>query len=229
MSSEAQMAANRANAKLSTGPQTAEGKNKVSLNAVKTGLTGRTVLLPGDDVEAYRLHVERTIAELEPLTGRERGIVHSIADTDWRLLRIPVLEMGIYALGRRQLADQFADETDTAVRNALIEVQVYLNYEKQLKNLALQERRLRAQHLADHAELNRLQLRRLKEIDDAAKHYNNCQKTGEKFVVEEFGLEITDEEVEARAAEYREQYRAEVEYMHSRNNAFKPLPRKDAA
>ena len=49
MSTEAQVHANRANAQLSTGPSSASGKAKSSLNAVKTGLTGRTVLLPGDD------------------------------------------------------------------------------------------------------------------------------------------------------------------------------------
>ena len=41
--SEARLAANRANAHLSTGPTTPEGKGKASLNAVKTALTGRTV------------------------------------------------------------------------------------------------------------------------------------------------------------------------------------------
>src|SRR6185437_6194490 len=41
--SEAQLAANRANSQLSTGPTSEAGKAKSSLNAVKTGLTGRTV------------------------------------------------------------------------------------------------------------------------------------------------------------------------------------------
>lgn len=43
--SERRLAANRANTQLSTGPRTPEGKAKSSLNAVKTGLAGRTVLL----------------------------------------------------------------------------------------------------------------------------------------------------------------------------------------
>ena len=55
MSSEAQIKANRANAQNSSGPKSPEGKAKSSLNAVKTGLTGRTVLLPGDDAAAYDL------------------------------------------------------------------------------------------------------------------------------------------------------------------------------
>ena len=51
-----QIAANQANAQKSTGPTSAEGKQRSSLNALKTGLTGRTVLMPGEDTEAYRLH-----------------------------------------------------------------------------------------------------------------------------------------------------------------------------
>jgi hypothetical protein len=35
-----QIAANQANAQKSTGPTTAEGKQRSSLNALKTGLTG---------------------------------------------------------------------------------------------------------------------------------------------------------------------------------------------
>ena len=46
VASPARLAANQANAQLSTGPRTPEGKAKVSLNAVKTALTGQTVLLP---------------------------------------------------------------------------------------------------------------------------------------------------------------------------------------
>ncbi|MGA8598820.1 MAG: hypothetical protein WB676_29225 [Bryobacteraceae bacterium] len=53
MSTAAQIAANQANAQLSTGPTSETGKAKSSLNAVKTGLTGRTVLLPGDDAAIY--------------------------------------------------------------------------------------------------------------------------------------------------------------------------------
>jgi hypothetical protein len=63
MSSEAQLAANRQNSQLSTGPKTEAGKAKSSLNAVKTGLTGRTVLLPSDDAAAYEAHVARFFAE----------------------------------------------------------------------------------------------------------------------------------------------------------------------
>jgi hypothetical protein len=148
MSSDAQIHANRANAELSTGPKTPEGKAKSSLNAVKTGLTGRTVLLPAEDAAAYQRHIQRFFDEYEPSTDAEEALVQSVADTEWRLLRIPSLEMGIYALGRTELAAKF-DQEDPAVRASLIEAQIFLTYQKQLNNLSVQEGRLRKQRETD--------------------------------------------------------------------------------
>jgi hypothetical protein len=108
MSTPAQIAANQANALLSTGPRTEGGKAKSSLNAVKTGLTGRTVLLPSEDAALYQQHVARFVQQYEPVGDEEQTLVQSLADTQWRLLRIPSLEAGIYALGRLEFAELFA-------------------------------------------------------------------------------------------------------------------------
>jgi hypothetical protein len=89
LSSERRLAANRANAQLSTGPTTPAGKAKSSLNAVKTGLTGRTVLLPSEDAEAYAAHLARYQEEFQPVGVRETQLVQNLADTQWRLDRIP--------------------------------------------------------------------------------------------------------------------------------------------
>jgi hypothetical protein len=102
MSSAAQTAANRANSQQSTGPKTEAGKAISSHNAVKSALTGQTVLLPTDDVPAYQLLVQTLIDLHRPITYEEKILVQSLADTEWRLLRIPTLESGIYALGRRE-------------------------------------------------------------------------------------------------------------------------------
>src|SRR5436305_10503401 len=89
--SEAQLAANRGNSRLSTGPKTPEGKAKSSLNAVKSALTGRTVLLPTDDALAYQNHIRNYFEELQPVGFREWSLVQALADTTWRLDRIPAL------------------------------------------------------------------------------------------------------------------------------------------
>jgi hypothetical protein len=66
--SEASINANRANAQSSTGPTSATGKAKASLNALKTGPTGVTVLLPSDDAEPTNPHplLRKTIQARRP-------------------------------------------------------------------------------------------------------------------------------------------------------------------
>ncbi len=157
--SDSRLAANRANAQLSTGPRSIEGKAVSSLNAVKTGLTGRTVLLPSDDAEAYQQHLVAYESEFHPIGLRERELVQSLADIQWRLQRIPGLEMAIYARGRDEFAETFG-ELDAAVRSARIDLETFLQYQKPLRNLQLQEGRLQRQREKDMAELRELQQER---------------------------------------------------------------------
>ncbi len=153
--SQAKREANRANSKLSTGPRTQAGRAKSSRNALKTGLTGKTVLLSNDDAEHYQFHVTRFFELFRPSTERENELVQTLADTQWRLNRIPTLEMGIYALAEIELAEQYED-FEPAQAKALIQTQAYIKYNKQINNLYLQENRLRRQYQNDHKELLRL-------------------------------------------------------------------------
>src|SRR5690349_19447553 len=174
MSSAAQIAANQKNAQLSTGPVSQSGKAKSSLNAIKSGLTCRTVLLPSEDAALYQAHVSEFIKHYAPVGDEEGKLVQSLADTEWRLLRIPSLEMGIYAIGRLEFAGLFPDQ-DEAVRKHLIEAQVFLAYQRQLNNLSIQESRLRRQREKDTAALRELQEKRQKQtearLDAAVRQY----------------------------------------------------------
>jgi hypothetical protein len=196
--SEARRAANRANAQHSTGPRTEEGKAKSSMNAVKTGLTGRTVVLPNEDIHAYYDHLDRHFADFSPATDKEKALVKTIADTEWRLLRIGPLEAGIYAVGRRKLADQFADEPDVFNREDLINAEVLLTYRKDFSNLALQERRLRSQRKADIAELQQLQHERIQQrldyIEHARRTGNRCAFLKRDFDPPALGFDFTFDE-----------------------------------
>ena len=204
MSSPAQIAANQKNAQLSTGPTSETGKAKSSLNAVKTGLTGRTVLLPGDDAALYESHVSQFVKRFEPIGEAEQNLVQSLADTEWRLLRIPSLEMGIYAVGRLEFAELFPNE-DPSVRNQLIEAKVFLAYQRQLNNLSIQENRLRRQREKDTIALRELQNARKQQIqarlDTAARQYIQAVHNGtyQAFEPAELGFEFSLGEIEVRA------------------------------
>jgi hypothetical protein len=209
MSSPKQIEANRANSLRSTGPTSSEGQAKVSHNALKTGLTGRTVLLPTDDVAAYQSHTNRVFTQWAPETDEEKRLTQSLVDTLWRLERIPSLEAGIYAIARRELASQFADEQDEAVRQSMIEAQIFLLYRRDLNNLSIQESRLRRLFEKDEAELKRLIAERSKAAGDrrheenmrwasAIHHMKVAKDMGLPFDPKEIGFEFSVEELTAR-------------------------------
>ncbi len=216
MSSQAQIAANQKNAQLSTGPTSETGKAKSSLNAVKTGLTGRTVLLPGDDAALYEAHVARFVERFQPDGPEEQNLVQSLADTEWRLLRIPSLEAGIYALGRLEFAELFPNE-DPAVRQQLIETKVFLTYQRPLNNLSIQENRLRRQREKDTAALRDLQEKRRRRekarLDEAARQYIVAVHEGRNhhWNPKEFGFEFSISQVELRAMDLDPNLFAEYE------------------
>ena len=205
-STSAQIAANQKNSQLSTGPTSEAGKAKSSLNAVKSGLTGRTVLLPGDDAALYQSHVSHFLESYAPAGDDERNLVQSLADTAWRLLRIPALEMGIYAIGRLEFAGSFPNE-DEAVRKHLIEAQVFLAYQRQLNNLSIQENRLRRQRDKDTAALRELQEKRKQRakarLDSAARQYIRFvqEQPHQPFDPAAFGFEFSLAEIQRRATD----------------------------
>lgn len=205
--SQLKLAANRANAQLSTGPTSNAGLAKSCLNAVKTGLTGRTVLLPTDDSAAYEQHLRNFQDDFKPATPRESALVKSLADTAWRLDRIPGLEFAIFARGRIEFAEQFKDH-DPDLRSPLLELEIFLAYEKQLRNLQIQEARLHRRREKDMAELRGLQdqRERLQQSEARAAKLRSTARLGNTPVpAPELGFEFST----AAAAALGEQVMAE--------------------
>jgi hypothetical protein len=88
---------NRANAQHSTGPKSAEGKQRSSLNALRHGLTGQIVVMPGEDLAAYQQHVKSFTDDLHPVGAIETNLVQSLADCSWRMNRVAVFENNVQA------------------------------------------------------------------------------------------------------------------------------------
>ncbi len=197
--SPAQLAANRANALFSTGPTSDSGRAKSSLNAVKTGLTGRTVLLPSEDAAEYERYILAYEKELQPVGQIEVDLVQSIANTTWRLKRIPALEMSIFAQGRLEFSNSF-DKHDPSLRSNMIELQTFITYEKQLRNLQLQEARLARRREKETAELHKIQSERkaneLQALDRAAMSYLAAKQRDPSFDPAANGFEFSTAEIE---------------------------------
>jgi hypothetical protein len=96
MATKKQIAANRRNAKKSTGPRTPEGKAKSAQNATKHGLLSRQALL-ADENEAEFVELRMQIhGELAPMGALETVLVNRIAAQQWRLARVPALEAELF-------------------------------------------------------------------------------------------------------------------------------------
>jgi hypothetical protein len=132
--------------------------------------------------------------------------VQSLADIAWRLYRIPALEMTIYAKGRIDFASKF-DDQEASLRPALIDLHTFLTYEKQLRNLQLQEARLGRRREKETAELRDLQKQRRqkerRELDIASKLYLAAKHDHKPFDPAEHGFEFSTEDVEAYLAGQR--------------------------
>ena len=95
MSTAAQQRANQQNAKHSTGPRTAEGKQRSSQNAIKHGLCALDPLIPGEDPDAFQEHFCEMEQDLKPATAIESNLVEQIADVSWRLKRLSRIEAAV--------------------------------------------------------------------------------------------------------------------------------------
>ena len=189
--SEARLAANRASAQASTGPKTPSGKAKVAQNAVKTALTGRTVLLPFDDVTAYQSLLDEYLKEFSPVGPIERGLVQSLVDTCWRLDRIPGLEYALIENGYNQLGHQDSART-MATPEPTLELLIRRSAEKDFRNLALTEGRLVRRREREMKELRTLQTTRKaqeeEELKQAAQLALVAETKKQPFDVEQLGF-----------------------------------------
>ena len=142
MSTEKQANASRENGKLSRGPITEAGKAVCKNNAIKHGLTGKTLLLSTDDLEAFNKFTASIEAQYLPKNDAEKRVVETIVDAEWRLLRISKLESGYYAYGRIQQADALKEIEDEGIRAIIVESLTNHEYSASIANLSLQQTRL---------------------------------------------------------------------------------------
>jgi hypothetical protein len=92
MASAAQVSANQLNAQHSTGPRTVEGKQHVSQNAVRHGLTARHPVVRDDEREEFAALRDGLTAELDPQGAVEEVVFQQILLAAWNLQRFSRLE-----------------------------------------------------------------------------------------------------------------------------------------
>ena len=82
-----QLAANRENARKSTGPRSDAGKERSRLNGLTHGMRAEAILLPGEDADALEARREAWINELQPEGDVELGYLEAALIASWRVDR----------------------------------------------------------------------------------------------------------------------------------------------
>src|ERR1700719_1253455 len=165
-------AVNRANAQHSTGPRTEAGKQRSSLNALRHGLTGQTVVLPTEDQSAYQRHSHAFLDEYQPKGATETRLVQSLLDPSWQLNRAGAVETNLYSLGITEMEDRIRAnhlEAETALAMAL----AYREHNRAFANISIYRQRLSREFERTLALLRQIQAERRKteqeQLDKAGK------------------------------------------------------------
>jgi hypothetical protein len=93
--SDKRVAANRQNAKKSTGPRTLDGKERARLNAVTHGLTAQTAVLPGEDPAELEALGKSLMRQLKPRGVVQRIIAERVVSLAWKLRRVARAEEAV--------------------------------------------------------------------------------------------------------------------------------------
>ena len=106
MTSAKQIAANRRNAQLSTGPKSRSGKERSRRNALRHGLTAETVISVLEDREHYKAFETTITASYGPRSPVERELTLRLASLLWRLRRATAIESGLFQIQAQILQER---------------------------------------------------------------------------------------------------------------------------
>jgi hypothetical protein len=156
MASLKQIAANRRNAKKSTGPKTPEGKQTVSQNPVQHGLLAVNPVCLPEEQEEHDQFVLDMRTQWRTNGFRELLALDRLIDCAWRLRRVTKIETSLLLRNRQIIAKQpaAAQTADTALGGA------YRKANQCFVNLSRHERQLERSYQASLRELTCLQYAR---------------------------------------------------------------------
>jgi hypothetical protein len=110
--STASQIANAANAQLSTGPRTDEGKRQSSQNARTHGLTAQHPVIPDEDRAAFQQLRAQLHAETKPQGALQQIIFEELVHAAWNLRRVRAMEAELNASAPDALLAPDAPQTD---------------------------------------------------------------------------------------------------------------------
>jgi len=207
---------NRANAQHSTGPKTEAGKERSSLNALRHGLTGQIVVMPTEDLNAYRSHLKSFTGEYNPKGATEANLVQALADCSWRLNRVAALETNLLTLGVTH-ETPIADAPEQ-IQDAFSIVAALESQSKALSNLSMHSQRLSRQFERTVAQLRDLQETRQakekQELDRLVDIIKMYKSKGETYDPSADGFVFSDQQIKESIQARNREHLASKAYGH---------------
>src|SRR5580765_6714587 len=102
MSSQRQIEANRRNAQKSTGPTSVTGKAVSSMNALKTGIYAKSLVLPSEKLADLEQFIDEYYQSHNPTTPEARSLVDDLIYGEWLKRRLRAAETQIWAYDHQE-------------------------------------------------------------------------------------------------------------------------------
>ena len=161
--------------------RTQEGRARSSMNALRHGLTARVVVLPTEDMAAWKAFSTEIVDSLDAQTPVERQFAQTVADNQWRINRIRSIEDGMLGLGHFEAAGDF-DCPSAEIHSAMTAARAFRAGSQAFVNLSIYEQRLHRSMKDALRQLRELQTERREikriEMDDAIRLLKTQQMKG---------------------------------------------------
>jgi hypothetical protein len=155
---------------ISAQPTSLKGRARSSMNALRHGLTARIVVLPSEDMAAYKVFAKEIVDSLDAQTPVERQFAQTVADNQWRINRIRSIEDGMLTSGHFESVADY-DTVSPEFHSAMTAARAFREDSKAFVNLSIYEQRLHRSMKEALRQLKELQAerreRRTTEMDDA--------------------------------------------------------------
>jgi hypothetical protein len=101
MSTLRQIEANRRNAQKSTGPTSVTGKAASSMNALKTGIHAKSLVLPSEKLADLQLLIDEYYQHHRPTSPEARALIDELIRCEWLQRRLHTAETQLWAFDNK--------------------------------------------------------------------------------------------------------------------------------
>jgi hypothetical protein len=201
MATPKQIAANRANAKRSTGPRTKEGREKVAQNRLVHGLLGRFQVLEGEDQQRYDNLVDQLILEQKPVGLLETELVKKMSEHLWLSERARRYQEGCFLVLSRTPEQIKNDQAEMGILADLERFTIYQAHHDRAFQRALNVLlKLRKERLANEIGFEREKRAQAAEQRREKQEFRREEIHPVRYATAQIHLQLQEQKFLARAA-----------------------------